>query len=342
MASEVTSTAEERYENMPFRRCGSSGLHLPLLSLGTWYNFGEAGTGSARITAEAEFHENCREIVHAAFDAGITHIDLANQYGPPVGAAEERIGKIIPDLPREELIVATKAGAKTGPGPYGKGGSRKLLLDSLDASLNRLGVDNVDIFYLHGPDLETSADETWSAMNDAVRSGKTRYLGVSMHRPDAMSRVLEACARNGFERPLVSLMSYNMLNRRAEQDVLPMAATCGFSMAAFCPLGQGLLTGKYLEQIPDDSRANQGTPFFGKEKIDPKTVERLRKLNTIANDRGQSLAQTALAWTLRKPGVATALIGASRASQVRENAEAVKNLAFTKEELDAIDDVFKG
>lgn len=321
------------------RRCGRSGLHLPVLTLGCWYNFGEADAASSRPSSEEAHHANCTAIVRAAFERGINHIDLANQYGPPIGGAEERVGRILKDWRRDDWLISSKAGAKTDEGPYGKGGSRRLLLNSLEASLRRLQTDYLDLFYLHGPDIETDPEETWSAMADAVRSGKVRYLGVSMHQCGHMARVIATCERHGFPKPVISIHSYNMLNRSIEAEQMPMARLCEYGLGAFCSLGQGLLTSKYLQGIPDQSRANQGTPFFSREKVKPAIIEKLRALQDVATARGQSLSQLALAWILRKPEVATALIGASRPEQINENAAAVSNLELSDVELQSINTI---
>ena len=331
-----------QYENLPegwFRRCGASGLRLPAISLGGWHNFGAAGTGSQGITEEGEFHEQCRRILFTAFDVGITHFDLANNYGPPPGSAEERVGRVVKELPRDELILATKAGYRMWPGPYGDGGSRKYLLASLDQSLRRLGLDYVDIFYHHHPDPETPLEETLGALDHAVRSGKALYAGISNYSGAQTADVIRLCERHGWTPPVIHQPSYSMLNRRPENDLFPVAGRFGMGVIVFSPLQQGLLTEKYLAGIPELSRAASEHGFLRREAVTPALVERLRRLNAISAERGQSLAQLALAWTLR-PGAATsALIGASRPEQIRENARALEAPPFSEEELRRIEEI---
>jgi len=337
---------EKRYEVSPkwFRRCGKSGLMLPAISLGCWHNFGGAGTDAALHKDEASFHKNCQEMLFTAFDLGITHFDLANNYGPPPGAAEERVGRILKQdfaSYRDELIISSKAGYRMWPGPYGEWGSRKYLLASLDASLKRLQVDYVDIFYSHRPDPDTPLDETLGALDQAVKSGKAIYAGISSYRGNMTADAVRVCEVNGFVKPIIHQPSYSMLNRWIEPDLLPITERFGLGIIAFCPLAQGQLTSKYLNGVPADSRAGVPTGFLKANQITEATLNKVRKLNELAQQRGQSLAQMALAWTLRLPGVTSALIGASRPSQIKENCAIMDKLDFTKEELAKIDEILK-
>ncbi|MCX6998588.1 MAG: aldo/keto reductase [Kiritimatiellaeota bacterium] len=323
-----------------FRRCGQSGLQLPALSLGCWHNFGAAGTDAAGHGHEAEMHANARCLLCTAFDLGITHFDLANNYGPPPGAAEERVGRILRDdfrNHRDELIISSKAGYRMGPGPYGDGGSRKHLLASLDQSLRRLGLDYVDIFYSHRPDPLTPVAETLGALDQAVRSGKALYAGLSNYSGPQTAEVLGLSATLGLVRPVIHQPRYSLLHRAVEADLLHVLEKHQLGIIAFCPLAQGLLSDKYLAGIPDDSRAASATGFLRPAQITPDLVEQLRALNALAAARGQSLAQMALAWVLRDGRVTSALIGASRPEQIRENVLAVAHTAFTAEELARLD-----
>jgi L-glyceraldehyde 3-phosphate reductase len=329
------------YSQLPdgwFRRCGASGLKLPAISLGCWHNFGGAGTGSHGIQDEAAFHENCRRMLFTAFDLGITHFDLANNYGPPPGSAEERVGRVLKELPRDELLISTKAGYGMWPGPYGDGGSRKYMLASLDQSLKRLDLDYVDFFYSHRPDPETPLEETLGALDHAVGSGKALYAGISNYSGAQTADILRVCERDGLVKPILHQPSYSLLNRRIETDLLPVTARFGLGVIAFCPLQQGLLTHKYLDGIPDDSRAASEHGFLKREGITPELVAKLRRLNDLAKERGQSLAQMALAWVLRPGAATTALIGASRPEQIEENVRAVSSAPFTDEELKHIEE----
>ncbi len=334
----------DRYKNVNsgwFRKCGRWGLHLPAISLGCWHNFGEAGTDSAKHSDEAAMHEHCRQMLFTAFDLGITHFDLANNYGPPPGAAEHRVGRILKELPRDELVISTKAGYRMWPGPYGEFGSRKSLLASLDQSLKRLDLDYVDIYYSHRPDPVdgTPLEETLGALDHAVRSGKALYTGISSYRGDATAEAVRICDSHGLVRPIIHQPSYHMFNRGIETDLLPHVRRNGMGVIAFCPLAQGLLTGRYLDGIPEDSRAAQKSGFLKRESVSPQTIERVRKLNDLAQQRGQSLAQMALAWLLRLPELTSALIGASRPAQIRENVKSLDNARFTDEELQRIEQV---
>ncbi len=320
--------AEDRYDRMVYRRCGKSGVQLPAVSLGLWHNFGHDTP-----------HETKRAICRTAFDHGITHFDLANNYGPPPGSAEHAFGSILQEDfagYRDEMIISTKAGYDMWPGPYGQWGSRKYLVASCDQSLRRMGLDYVDIFYSHRFDPDTPLEETMGALDYIVRSGRALYAGISSYNT---ARTLEAVAilKNLGTPCLIHQPSYNMLNRWVERDGLKGALTeLGVGSIAFTPLAQGMLTKKYLGGIPDDSRAAQGKSLFP-SMLTEQAIENIRKLNEIAAARGQTLAQMAIAWVLRDGGITTALIGASRPSQVTDCAGAVGNLEFTAEELALID-----
>ncbi len=322
--------APARYDAMTYRFCGRSGLQLPPLSLGLWHNFGDT-TPLARQ----------RSMVHTAFDLGITHFDLANNYGPPFGTAEINFGRILrEDLAahRDELIISSKAGWDMWPGPYGQGGgSRKYVLASLDQSLRRVGVDYFDIFYSHRFDADTPLEETMGALATAVRQGKALYVGISSY---SAARTREAAALLSAEGVplLIHQPSYNLFNRWIEPDLLDALGELGAGMIAFTALAQGLLTDKYLEGIPADARINRpGGDSFERRMLSEENLARVRALDAIARRRGQSLAQMALAWVLRDPRVTTTLIGASSPEQIRENVGALANLAFSAEELAEID-----
>jgi L-glyceraldehyde 3-phosphate reductase len=341
------STAEyapspNRYENTPgwFRRCGNTGLLLPAISIGCWHNFGDPGTDAAHHQDEASFHSNAQAILFASFDNGITHFDLANNYGPKPGAAETRVGRILQENfkgYRDELIISSKAGYWMWPGPYGEWGSRKYLLSSLDQSLKRLQLNYVDIFYSHRFDPNTPLEETMGALDTAVRSGKALYVGISSYNAEQTQRALDVCKANGYVKPIIHQPSYSILNRWIEPELMNTTGENGVGLIAFCPLSQGLLTNKYLNGIPEDSRAKQESGALGEGAITTELVEKLKKLNTIASERGQSLAQMALSWVLRDNRMTSALIGASRPGQVIENVKAAEKVSFTPEELVAID-----
>jgi L-glyceraldehyde 3-phosphate reductase len=322
--------ASERYSEMQYRFCGKSGLKLPALSLGLWHNFGD----TTPIATQ-------RDILRTAFDLGITHFDLANNYGPPYGSAETNFGRIFNDdfRPyRDELLISSKAGWDMWPGPYGQGGgSRKYVLASLDQSLKRMGLDYVDIFYSHRFDVETPLEETAGALATAVQQGKALYVGISSYSPAKTREMAKLLAE--YKVPLlIHQPSYNMLNRWIEQGLLDTLDEVGAGSIAFTPLAQGLLTNKYLNGVPEDARVNRpGGGSLKGEHLSAGNIEQVKKLNEIAQRRGQSLAQMAIAWTLRGGRVTSALIGASRAEQVRENVAALKNLEFSKEELAEID-----
>lgn len=318
----------QRYDTMPFRRSGRSGLKLPALSLGLWQNFGESTD-----------YATARALLLRAFDLGITHFDLANNYGPPPGAAEELLGRVLAtDLApyRDELIISTKAGYLMWPGPYGVDGSRKSLLASLDQSLKRMRLDYVDIFYSHRYDPDTPLEETMGALATAVRQGKAVYAGISSYSAKK-TREATALLRQMGTPCVIHQPSYSMLNRWVEDELLTTLKDEGIGCIAFSPLAQGLLTNKYLGGIPAGSRKAKGTPSFRDNYLTPANLEKIRHLSDIAERRGQTLAQMALAWVLRHPQVTSALIGASRISQLEENVAALSNLAFSPEELAEID-----
>lgn len=322
--------ASERYADMQYRTCGKSGLKLPALSLGLWHNFGD----STPIATQ-------RDILRTAFDLGINHFDLANNYGPPYGSAETNFGRLLKEdfRPyRDELLISTKAGWDMWPGPYGSGGgSRKYVLASLDQSLQRMGLDYVDIFYSHRFDAHTPLEETAGALASAVQQGKALYIGISSYSAAKTREMAELLAQ--YKVPLlIHQPSYNLLNRWIEQDLLGTLDDIGTGSIAFTPLAQGLLTSKYLNGVPADARVNKpGGGSLKQDHLSADNLEHVRKLNGIAERRGQSLAQMALAWVLRNGRVTSALIGASRAEQVRENVGALKNLEFSADELAEID-----
>ena len=328
------SPTSTRYDNLSFyRRCGRSGLKLPLLSLGLWHNFG--GTDS---------FENSRAIARRAFDLGITHFDLANNYGPPGGSAEETLGRVLQlDFApfRDELIISTKAGYGMWPGPYGDGGSRKYLLASLDQSLRRMKLDYVDIYYHHRPDLETPLEETAGALAQAVRSGKALYAAVSNYSPEETAHIAGILRDLGTP-CLIHQPKYNMFDRTPERGLFDALLTEGIGSIVFSPLAQGLLTNRYLRGIPVDARAARDPRFLTPDHITERKLMVIGALNLIAQKRGQSLAQMALAWVLRQPAVTTALIGASKPEQVAENVAVTHNLNFTEQELAEIESILAG
>ncbi|WP_374213586.1 L-glyceraldehyde 3-phosphate reductase [Jannaschia sp. LMIT008] len=322
--------ARDRYDRMVYRRCGRSGLKLPAIALGLWHNFGHDTP-----------HETKRDLCRAAFDHGITHFDLANNYGPPPGSAEEAFGEVLrADFRgyRDELIVSSKAGYAMWPGPYGEYGSRKSLIASCDQSLKRMGLDYVDIFYSHRFDPDTPLEETMSALDHIVRSGRALYAGISSYNSDR-TRQAAAILRDLGTPCLIHQPSYNLLNRWVEDDgLLDTLADEGIGSIAFTPLAQGILTGRYLAGVPDEGRVTQGKSL-DPGMVTPRVVESLNALNDIAAARGQTLAQMALAWVLRGGRVTTALIGASKVSQIEDCAGAVANLDFSADELARIDAV---
>lgn len=325
--------SEQRYETMQYRRSGRSGLKLPAVSLGLWHNFGGVDT-----------HENGRKMVLRSFDIGITHFDLANNYGPPPGSAEETFGKILKqDLAsyRDELIISSKAGYRMWPGPYGEWGSRKYLIASLDQSLKRMGLEYVDIFYSHRPDPETPLEETMMALDYAVRSGRALYVGISSYNAD-MTRQATKILRELGTPCLIHQPVYSMFNRWVEDGLLDALDENGVGCISFSPLAQGLLTNKYLGGIPSDSRAAKPWGALKESAVSEAAVKKVQALNSLAQARGQTLAQMAIAWVLRHKGMTSALIGASKVEQVEDCAGALKNLAFSSEELTAIQGIVTG
>ena len=321
---------ENRYENMKYNRCGRSGLLLSAFSLGLWHNFGSGDN-----------YDNMVDMLTTAFDLGITHFDLANNYGPYPGSAEENFGKIMKNelAPyRDELIISTKAGYGMWEGPYGDHGSRKYLIASLDQSLKRMGLEYVDIFYHHRPDPETPMEETAAALDQIVRSGKALYVGVSNYSAEQTKKMSEIMKSLGTPL-LIHQPRYNMFERWIEDGLQDVLAEEGIGSISFCPLAQGMLTNKYIYGIPADSRAAKSSPFLTKEGITSDKIEKIIKLNAIAENRGQSLAQMGCAWNLRGGKLTSVLLGASKASQIVENVGTLKKLDFTPDELAAIDDV---
>jgi L-glyceraldehyde 3-phosphate reductase len=320
---------DSRYDVQPYRRCGRSGLQLPAVSLGFWHNFGDDKP-----------IETQRAVMRRAFDLGVTHFDLANNYGPPYGAAETNVGRILAEdfsAHRDELVVSSKAGWDMWPGPYGDLGSRKYLTASLDQSLQRLGLDYVDIFYHHRPDPETPLEETMGALDAAVRAGKALYVGVSSYSPEHTSRAAAILADLGTPL-LIHQPSYSMFNRWIEGGLLDVLEEVGAGCIAFTALAQGLLTNRYLKGIPEDSRAAQGKSLDA-DTITPEVLEKVRGLHDIAESRGQTLAQLALSWVLRDARMTSTLIGASSVSQLEDNVAATARLDFTPDELAAIEEL---
>lgn len=319
----------DRYNNAQFRRCGKSGIQLPLITLGLWQNFGGD-----------DVFETGRAMLRRAFDRGVTHFDLANNYGPPYGSAEENFGKVLRTdfaAHRDELIISSKAGWDMWPGPYGIGGSKKYLVASLDQSLKRMGLEYVDIFYTHRPDFDTPIEETVSALAQIVRQGKALYVGISSYSPERTKIVYDLLAKEGI-RLLIHQPSYSMLNRFLEQGLLDTLGELGVGCIAFSPLAQGLLTNKYLKgDATQNTRASGGDSSFSKDLLKPETLDRVRALNAIAEKRGQSLAQMAIAWTLRDPRVTSSLIGARNVAQLDDSLNSLNNLSFSEEELKQID-----
>jgi len=321
-----------RYTHLPYRRCGQSGVKLPEVSLGLWHNFG----------GRDEF-ENGRAIVRAAFDAGITHFDLANNYGPPPGSAEENFGKMLStDLAsyRDELFISTKAGYYMWPGPYGEWGSRKYIVSSLDQSLKRMGLKYVDLFFSHRPDPEAPMEETMMALDYVVRSGRALYVGLSNYSPD-QTRMASSILKSLGTPCLIHQPKYNMLERTPENELLQILKNEGMGCIAFSPLAQGVLTNRYLEGIPSDSRVAKGVGFLRQEHLSAEKLEKVRSLNELAGSRGQSLAQMALAWVLRHEGMTSVLIGASSVSQLKDNIQMLGKKDFTRQELLLIDQILK-
>lgn len=323
---------ENRYDQMQYNRVGKSGLKLPAISLGLWHNFGDVD----KMTTQ-------KEVLFTAFDNGITHFDLANNYGPPAGSAETNFGRILRDnlkAYRDEMIISSKAGYYMWPGPYGEWGSKKNLIASCDQSLQRMGLDYVDIFYHHRPDPETPIEETAHALDLLVRQGKALYVGVSNYSPEQTAAISKLFKE--WHTPFVIHQpQYNMFNRSIEEGLTDVLAEEGLGSIVFSPLAQGLLTDRYLDGIPADSRAHRSdSPFLSEDRVE-ETIGKVRQLNQVAQDRGQTLAEMALAWNLRLPEVSSVLIGASRVSQLQDNLKALDNLDFAPEELARIDAILK-
>lgn len=323
---------ENRYDQMQYNRVGKSGLKLPAISLGLWHNFGDVD----KMTTQ-------KEVIFTAFDNGITHFDLANNYGPPAGSAETNFGRILRDnlkAYRDEMIISSKAGYYMWPGPYGEWGSKKNLIASCDQSLKRMGLDYVDIFYHHRPDPDTPIEETAHALDLLVRQGKALYVGVSNYSPEQTAAISKLFKE--WHTPFVIHQpQYNMFNRSIEEGLTDVLAEEGLGSIVFSPLAQGLLTDRYLDGIPADSRAHRSdSPFLSEDRVE-ETIGKVRQLNQVAQDRCQTLAEMALAWNLRLPEVSSVLIGASRVSQLQDNLKALDNLDFAPEELARIDAILK-
>lgn len=321
-----------RYNNMVYLRCGKSGLKLSAISLGFWHNFGYSDS-----------FENMREIVKKAFDLGVTHFDLANNYGPPPGAAEENFGRILKfDLKpyRDEIIISTKAGYKMWDGPYGDWGSKKYLLASLDQSLKRMNLDYVDIFYSHRPDPETPIEETMEALYLAVHQGKALYVGISNYSPEQTKMAYETLSKMGIKL-IVNQVRYNMFARDVENGLFDTLAELGMGAVIYSPLAQGLLSDRYLDGIPEDSRVRKSGVFLKESDITPERIEKVKKLSKIAKSRGQTISELALSWILRNKVVCSVIVGASKPSQIEDNVACIKNLEFSEGELKEIDNILK-
>jgi L-glyceraldehyde 3-phosphate reductase len=327
------SPAADRYNSMTYNRCGKSGIQLPAVSLGLWHNFGSIDN-----------FENGRSIIRNAFDKGITHFDLANNYGPVPGSAEETFGRVLKqDFTghlRDELIISTKAGYTMWPGPYGDFGSRKYLVSSLDQSLRRMQLDYVDIFYSHRPDPATPIEETMGALHSIVQQGKALYVGLSNYTAEQTSVAVATLKALGTP-CLIHQPKYSMFERWVENGLLDVLEANGVGCIPFSPLAQGLLTDRYLNGIPEGSRASKATGFLQEGEVTPEKIEKVKKLNKLAQQRGQSLAQMALAWILKDKRITTVLIGASSVAQLDNNLDTLRNTAFTKEELDAMEAILK-
>jgi L-glyceraldehyde 3-phosphate reductase len=327
------SPSEKRYDDMVYRRCGKSGIRLPEISLGLWHNFGSV-----------DIFENFRKILWRAFDSGITHFDLANNYGPPYGSAEENFGRILKkdfSSLRDELIISTKAGWDMWPGPYGDFGSRKYLLASLDQSLKRMGLEYVDIFYSHRPDPATPLEETMGALAQAVHLGKALYVGISSYPADSTRKAAAILKEMGV-RCLIHQPSYSMFNRWVEDGLLDALEETGMGCIPFSPLAQGLLTDKYLKGIPADSRAANPHGYLKVDDVTEQKILKARRLNEIAAERNQSLAQMAVAWLLKDPRITSVLVGVRNVEQLDDNLKALSNKTFTGDELKVIENVLKG
>lgn len=326
------SADPQRYEAMKYNRTGRSGLLLPAISLGLWHNFGDV-----------DIFDNAQKIIHRAFDAGITHFDLANNYGPSPGSAEENFGKMLSsDLKsyRDEMVISTKAGYYMWPGPYGDFGSRKYLISSLDQSLKRMSLDYVDIYYSHRPDPHTPMEETMMALDQVVRQGKALYVGISSYSPEQTSQAADILGQLGTP-CLIHQPRYSMLDRWVEDGLLDTLETLGMGCIAFSPLAQGVLTDRYLQGIPKDSRAGKPTGFLKPDQVTHEKLEIVNNLNSIARERGQSLAQMAIAWLLKDHRVTSVLIGASSVEQLDNNLKTLNNLSFSDDELRRIDEIIR-
>ena len=322
----------DRYKDMQYRRCGKSGILLPAVSLGLWHNFGHV-----------DVMENYRKILHLAFDSGITHFDLANNYGPPPGSAETNFGKLLKEdfsAYRDELIISSKAGYNMWEGPYGDWGSKKYLVSSLDQSLKRMGLDYVDIFYHHRPDPNTPLEETMGALDLIVRQGKALYVGISNYQAEEADKAIKILKQLGTP-CLIHQPKYSMFERWVEGGLLDVLETEGVGCIPFSPLAQGMLTNKYLHGIPEDSRAAKASGFWQTSQITPERLEEIKQLNELAKQRGQSLAQMALSWILKDPRVTSVLIGASKPEQLADSLKCLDNIIFSKEELEKIDGILK-
>jgi L-glyceraldehyde 3-phosphate reductase len=322
----------KRYEKMEYRRCGRSGIKLPAVSLGLWHNFGHV-----------DVLENSRAILHLAFDAGITHFDLANNYGPPPGSAEENFGTIMrQDFKRyrDELIISTKAGYNMWEGPYGEWGSKKYLVSSLDQSLKRMGLEYVDIFYSHRPDPDTPLEETMGALDLIVRQGKALYAGISNYRNEEATEAIAILKRLGTP-CLIHQPKYSMFERWVEDGLLDILEEQGVGCIPFSPLAQGLLTNKYLKGIPEDSRAAKPHGFLQESQVNEETINKIQQLNKLAEERSQTLAQMALAWLLKDKRITSVLVGASRPAQLADSLQSLNNTNFSSEEIQQIEDILK-
>lgn len=325
-----TSPLKNRYHAMEYRRCGNSGLKLPALSLGLWHNFGHVNA-----------FENCKNLIKVAFDHGITHFDLANNYGPPPGSAEQTFGEILKQsflAYRDEMIISTKAGYTMWDGPYGDWGAKKYLVSSLDQSLKRMGLDYVDIFYHHRPDPETPLEETMAALSLLVKQGKALYVGISNYPADKTEMAVTLLKQMGTP-CLIHQVKYSMLERKAEEKLLDVLKKERVGCIAFSPLAQGLLTDKYLQGIPPDSRVAKSGIFLKERDITPERIEKINKLNDIAQSRGQKLAHMALAWLLKDERVTSVLIGASKVNQIIDSVNSLNNKSFDQKEIDYIEEI---
>ena len=311
---------------MPYRKCGRWGLKLPEITLGCWHNFGGDQPSDLQ-----------KEMIFGSFDLGITHFDLANNYGPPYGSAEINTGKILKHLPRDEILITSKAGYDMWPGPYGEWGSRKYILASLDQSLKRMGVEYFDLFYSHRFDPDTPLDETLGALDTAVQQGKALYTGISSYLPEATAQSVKICKQHGYAPLAIHQPNYSMLNRWIEKSLIDVCEANGLGIIAFCPLFQGLLTDKYLNGIPDGSRASLEKSPLRKNEVSEQNLRVIKELNDHASSRGQTLAQMALAWVLRDHRITSALIGASNLSQIKDNVKSIEQTTFTTDELDKLD-----